>query len=67
MASEYKLNLKVSKEDLEIINDAGKRVVLVKENGEGSFSSGSEFIEDMKKQSGAVIENKKVKNKNQEE
>lgn len=47
MASEYKLNLRVSKEDLELINDAGKRVVLVKENGEGSFSSGSEFIDDV--------------------
>lgn len=47
MASEYKLNLRVSKEDLELINDAGKRVVLVKENREGSFSSGSEFIDDV--------------------
>ncbi|HBJ77639.1 MULTISPECIES: hypothetical protein [Fusobacterium] len=47
MASEYKLNLRISKEDLELINGAGKRVVLVKENGEGSFSSGSEFIDDV--------------------
>lgn len=47
MASEYKLNLRISKEDLELINGAGKRVVLVKENGEGSFLSGSEFIDDV--------------------
>lgn len=47
MISECKLNLKVSKEDLDLINGAGKRVVLVKENGEGNFSSGSEFIDDV--------------------
>ncbi|WP_373076840.1 hypothetical protein [Fusobacterium varium] len=62
MVSKYKLNLRVSKEDLELINSTGKRVVLVKENGEGSFSSGSEFIDDIaetifvEKQSGTVIE-----------
>ena len=39
MASQYKLEITLKKEDLEKIYAAGKRVVLVKENGENSFSS----------------------------
>ena len=59
MASKYKLNIKMSKEDLELISGAGKRVVLVKEN--------PVYDSDVEKQSGAVIENKKIKNKSQED
>lgn len=47
MASQYKLEITLKKEDLEKIYAAGKRVVLVKENGENGFSSEVEFIDDV--------------------
>lgn len=34
--SKYKLNIKMSKEDLELLNSIDKKVVLVKENSESS-------------------------------